>query len=164
MEEMNEVLRDVGNGTGIDGIPPSISNLLPLPLRETLLKFLRVVFDRGPYPAPWCLQLLFLIEKKGHTILDPKLRGIAVSSLAPRIYDTIITNRFNSVYQPNKEQSGFRELQGCDFQWFFVVLLLETAREEGKDLYLLLVDHEKAYYSEGHDEAQHGRHICTRCC
>ena len=37
------------------------------------------------------------------------------------------------------------EGQGCDFQWFFVVLLLEISREEGKDLYLLLVDYEKAF-------------------
>ena len=145
MDEMNEVLKDVGNGTGIDGIPPTISNLLPTSLRETLLRFLQVVFGYGPYPSPWSIQLLFPIEKKGHTVLDPKLRGIAVSSLAPRVYDTIMTNRFNSVYKPNKEQSGFRELQGCDFQWFFVVLLLETAREEQKDLYLLLVDYEKAF-------------------
>ena len=145
MDEMNKVLKDVGNGTGIDGIPPTISNLLPISLRETLLRFLQVVFGHGCYPSPWSIQLLFPMEKKGHTILDPKLRGIAVSSLAPRVYDTIITNRFNSVYKPNKERSGFRELQGCDFQWFFVVLLLETAREEQKDLYLLLVDYEKAF-------------------
>ena len=145
MEEMNKALKDIGNGTGIDGIPPTISNLIPLPLRVTLLRFMQAVFDHGPYPLPWCFQLLFPSEKKGHTILDPKLRGIAVSSLSPRIYDTIITNRFNSVYQPNREQSGFREHQGCDFQWFFVVLLLETSREEQKELYLLLVDYEKAF-------------------
>ena len=94
---------------------------------------------------PWTLQLLFPVEKKGHTILAPKLRGIAVSSLPPRIYDTIIDRRFHSWYEPNKEQSGFRILQGCLFQLFFVSLLLETARETNANLYLLLVDYEKAF-------------------
>ena len=88
---------------------------------------------------------MFPVEKKGHTILEPKLRGIAVSSLAPQIYDTIIDNRFHSWYVPNKEQSGFRVLQGCLFQLFFVSLLLENAKYLNKNLYLLLVDYEKAF-------------------
>ena len=145
MDELDKALLNVGNGTGIDGIPPIISNLFPRSFREVLLKFLQTVYEHGPYPKPWTIQLLFPVEKKGHTILEPKLRGIAVSSLAPRVYDTIINNRFYLWYIPNKEQSGFRELQGCLFQLFFVSLLLETAKHSNKDLYLLLVDYEKAF-------------------
>ena len=145
MEEVDSALRNLGNGTGIDGIPPIISNLFPKALREIILKFLQVVFSYGPYPKPWTEQLLFPVEKKGHTILEPKLRGIAISSLSPRIYDTIIDKRFHSWYVPNKEQSGFRVLQGCLFQLFFVSLLLENARYLNKNLYLLLVDYEKAF-------------------
>ena len=131
MNEVNDALRNVGNGTGIDGIPPIISNLLPTSLRENLLNFLQHIYEHGPYPKPWTEQLLFPIEKKGHSILEPKLRGIAVSSLSPRVYDTIIDNRFHSVYIPNKEQSGFREFQGCLFQLFFVSLL--TTRSSTTD-------------------------------
>ena len=145
MDEVDNALRNVGNGTGIDGVPPIISNLFPRSLREILLRFLQTVYSHGPYPKPWTIQLLFPVEKKGHTILEPKLRGIAVSSLTPRVYDTLIDRRFHSWYIPNMEQSGFRELQGCLFQLFFVSLLLETARQSKKDLYLLLVDYEKAF-------------------
>ena len=145
MDELKPVLRNVGRGIGLDGIPPVVSNLFPESLCDVILKFLRVIFDDGTYPKPWSMQLLFPIEKKGHTLSSPKLRGIAISSLLARIYDSIINNRFNSWYHPNKEQSGFRKSQGCILQLLYVSLLLELADSLQKSLYLLLIDYEKAF-------------------
>ena len=99
----------------------------------------------GNYPRNWSEQILLPIEKKGHTVSSPQLRGIAISSLLPRIYDAIIDNRFKSFYTPNKEQSGFRKSQGCILQLFYVILLLQWADKIKTNLYLLLVDYEKAF-------------------
>ena len=145
MDELKVTLRNVGRGTGLDGIPPSVCNLFPQSLCNVLLKFIQTVFSSGEYPTSWTKQVLLPIEKKGHTISSPKLRGIAISSVLPRIYDTIINNRFSSWFHPNKEQAGFRPNQGCTFQLFYVVLLIEMASYLRKDLYLLLVDYEKAF-------------------
>ena len=64
MEEIDNVLCNVGNGTGIDGIPPVVANLLPKSLREVLQIFLQIIFQQGPYPKSWTTQLLFPTEKK----------------------------------------------------------------------------------------------------
>ncbi len=144
MTELKPVLLNVGKGIGFDGIPPAICKLFPQSLCTHLLNILDQVFN-GSYPSSWMKQLLFPIEKKGHTLSTPKLRGIALSSVLPRIYDTIIDNRFSNWYTPNKEQSGFREGQGCTLQQLFLSLMLELAKESHADLYILLIDYEKAF-------------------
>ena len=93
----------------------------------------------------WSSQVLLPIEKKGHTLLDPKLRGTAISSFLPRVYDTIMDALFGSWYIPHKAQSEFRMGQGCPLQLFFVTLLIETSNSRKISLYLLLIDYEKAF-------------------
>ena len=145
IDEVQSTLRNVGRGIGLDGIPPSIGRLIPQSLCNVIQTLLQNVFDSGVYPQSWSSQVLFPIEKKGHTLSDPKLRGIAISSLLPRVYDTIIDYRFGSWYIPDKAQSGFRTGQGCSLQLFFAALLIETSNNTNKGLYLLLIDYEKAF-------------------
>ena len=57
----------------------------------------------------------------------------------------IIDEMFNMWYKPNKEQSGFRKFQGCNFQLFYVVLLLEMANYLKSNLFVILVDYDKAF-------------------
>ena len=145
MKELKDALVNVGKGIGLDGIPPIICNIFPDSLCKIILKTLQSIFDSGTYPKSWTSQLLFPIEKKDHTVSQPKLRGIAISSLFPRIYDTILNNRFNQWYHPNKAQSGYRSGQGCILQLLYVSLLLELSSHSSKCLYFLLVDYEKAF-------------------
>ena len=129
----------------MDGIPPSIGALLPESIRDKIQRLLRCIFENDVYPRDWIVQLLIPIAKKGNTLLSPQLRGIALSSFLPRIYDAFIDNRFKTWYEPNKEQSGFRKGQGCILQLFYVALIIEMAKQLKKNLYLLLVDYEKAF-------------------
>ena len=76
------------------------------------------------YPENWKSQLLLLHHKKGHTSIEPKLRGIAITPLLSCIYDSILNTRFCKWYIPNKEQVGFRKGQGCLLQIFTLYLLL----------------------------------------
>ena len=143
--EVASSLLKVGKGTGLDGLPPSTDPLFPPSLCQIITHLLYLIFNGYQYPEDWKLQLLLPLTKKGHTQASPKLRGIAISSLLPRIYDTIIDERFKAWYKPNKEQSGFRKQQGCTLQLFYVILLLEMANYLHVNLFLLLVDYEKAF-------------------
>ena len=111
----------------------------------SIFNLLQLIFNGFQHPKDWKLQLLLPLTKKGHTQTSPKLRGIAISSLLPRIYDSIIDERFKAGYKPNKEQSGFRKHQGCSPQLFYVILLLEMANHLRVNLFLLLVDYENAF-------------------
>ena len=99
----------------------------------------------GEYPNEWTKQVLNSIKKDGHTPEDPKLRGIAIGTLLCLYYDIIIDERFKSWYSPNYEQAGCRDLKGCPFQLFMMIILIHYARENGIDLYVGFMDYEKAY-------------------
>ena len=83
--------------------------------------------------------------REEHSIENPKLRGIAIGPLLSRLYDHILNIRFCDWYTPNKEQAGYRKWQGCVLQLFSLFLLIENSKRSKKDVYLGLLDFEKAF-------------------
>ena len=81
--------KEIGNDIGPDAIHPSISKLFTPSLKNALVKLLNRML-RAEYPECWKEQLLISLNKKGSTINNPKLRGIAISSLLPKIFDIIL--------------------------------------------------------------------------
>ena len=132
MEDLNYALHRLGTGSGLDSISPTIIKILPNNLLKCILQLMNNVFD-GYYPDNWNKQLLLLtFEKKGHSINEPKLRGIAIGPALSRLYDILIDNRFRTWYHPNMHQAGFREKQGCTLQIFAFLLLLDMAQKINK--------------------------------
>ena len=108
------------------------------------------------YADSWRKQLLQPLPKKGHTPTTPKLRGIAISSLLPKIYDIMLNNRLKTWYTPNKEQAGFRPKQGCLVQIFVLYLLIELANSVKSTIYIGFMDYEKAFdFTNRADIIQH---------
>ena len=60
------------------------------------------------YPECWKEQLLISLNKKGSTINNPKLCGIAISSLLPKILDIILVHGFNIWFTSNPTQAGYK--------------------------------------------------------
>ena len=137
-------IKKIGNGVSFDGISSDLLPLLPEALRECVLKLFQNVYI-GHYPRQWNRQLLKSVSKKGHSINNPKLRGIGIGPIIGRLYDIVIDERFKSWYKPNREQAGFRKLQGCILQLFALFLLLDWTTYKGCDLYIGLLDYEKAF-------------------
>ena len=144
IDEVNIAIDEIGTGTALDGLNPNIAKLFTYNLKLTLINLLNRIHGNC-YPESWKNQLLFSVAKKGHTIDDPKLRGIALSSLIPKIYDIILNNRFNKWYYPNVQQAGFRPKQGCLFQIFSIFLMIELANHNNKTIFIGFMDYEKAF-------------------
>ena len=144
MEELNKAMDEIGTGTSLDGISPDILPIIPMSLRKHIQDLFNKIFLTS-YPQAWQDQLLFPHPKKGHVLANPQLRGIAIGALLSRVYDKIMNMRFMKWYTPNKEQAGFRELMRCILQIFCLYLLMEYARENGKDLFVAFMDYEKAF-------------------
>ena len=142
-EEINDACRDIVNGVGIDGLPPALSKLLPESIRVILKTIFQRVFE-GAYPKSWENQLLFPIKKKDHSLSNPKLRGIGIGDLFSRLYDDIIYKRFSTWFTPNPEQAA-KKGQGCIFQIFALLLLIDYTKNTNKSLFIGLLDFEKAY-------------------
>ena len=142
--DLNRSIHEIGRGIGLDGLDKNIAHLFPKSLREALLQFLNLVFDTQ-YPDEWTSQILRPEVKKGHSFKTPKLRGVAISSMLPTIYDILIDNRFKPWYVINPEQAGFRELMGCLIQIFAIYLLMELAKSLGESIFIGFIDYEKAF-------------------
>ena len=135
-DEMSIAILNIGRGIGIDGLDENIARLFPKGVRDSLTQFWNTVF-RLSYPKNWTYQILRPEVKRGHTLEKPKLRGIAVSSMLPTVYDIMLDNRFKIWYKINREQTGFREGQGCLVQILAIYLL------HGETIYIGYIDYEK---------------------
>ena len=144
MEELNDAMNEIGTGTSLDGIAPDVLKIIPTSLRRHILDLFNKIFSTS-YPEAWHDQLLFPYPKKGHKVSNPQLRGIAIGALLSRVYDKILNKRFLTWYEPNKEQAGFRKFMGCLLQIFCIYLLMEYARENGKEIFAAFMDYEKAF-------------------
>ena len=143
-EELAHALKKIGNGCGLDGIPSDVVRVLPVQMHDHILRLIKDVFE-GDYPDTWRKQILNALPKDGHTSDTPKLRGTSIAPILARLYDCILTERFRSWYTPNREQAGFRTLQGCLLQLFLVILLIHYANENNLNLMVLFMDYEKAF-------------------
>ena len=142
-EELSLAIRKYGNGVSFDGLPGKVLSLLPPNLRNIILQLYDTIFKTF-YPSLWQSQLLSPIEKKGHALIDPKLRGIAVGPMFSRLYDIMVNFRMESWYSPNPEQAA-KKKQGCVVQIFGLFLMLDMAKYCGKTLFIGLLDFEKAF-------------------
>ena len=88
-------------------------------------------------------QLLLALPKKGHSISDPKLRGIGIGPGLSRVL--MMNMRFCNWYKPNIGQAGFREGQGCLVQIVTIYLLLDFSVTNNQDLFIIYMDYEKAF-------------------
>ena len=113
-------------------------------MKEIIQVLMDKVFNEK-YPNKWNNQLLNPIPKNGHTLLAPKLRGVAIGVLFSRLYDDIINGRFCNWYEPNPEQGGYRKEQGCVLILFGLLMMIHYARCTGKELFVGLLDFEKAF-------------------
>jgi hypothetical protein len=143
MDELESAILKIGTGVSLDGLPPDIAKILPKSMKEVILQLLIDVFF-NEYPSEWSKQLLHSLKKDGHTPADPKLRGIAIGLLLCRLYDIMIDERFRAWFHPNPEQASCAG-QGCLFQLFLLIMLIDYSKEKKKELFVGFMDYEKAF-------------------
>ena len=144
MDDINFALKKIGKGISLDGLSSELLLLIPENLKNCVLALFRNVFS-GFYPDQWKKQLLIPVTKKGHSLDDPKLRGVAIGPLLGRLFDIILDKKFRHWYSPNPEQAGFRQGQGCIIQLFAFFLLMDKCKLLNKTLFIGLLDYEKAF-------------------
>ena len=93
---------------------------------------------RLSYPKNWTYQILRPEVKNGHTLENPKLRGIAVSSMSSTVYDIMLDNHFKVWYKINR---GL----GCLVQILARYLLIKLAKLHGETIFIGYIDYEKAF-------------------
>lgn len=144
LSELNVAITNVSKGIGLDSIDKDICKIFPYVLRTAILNMFNHIFLNS-YPDCWSNLFLRPEIKKGHTFKKPKLRGIAISSMMPAIYDSMMNNRFQQWTPLNPEQAGFKHGQGCMLQIFSLYLLMELSRANDTSIFIGFIDYEKAF-------------------
>ena len=144
IDELNDAIQKLGSGVSVDGISPDIFKILPYDMRQLITHLMTAIFN-STYPESWRSQLLLPFPKKGHTIADPKLRGIGIGPDLSQIYDIMINQKFCNWYIPNPEQAGYRKHQGGLLHIFSIYLLLDYSAMNNIEPYILFMDYEKAF-------------------
>ncbi|CAF3000950.1 unnamed protein product [Rotaria sp. Silwood2] len=78
-------------------------------------------------------------------------RPITISSILLRLFNKIIGHRLSRLFQIDKRQMGFREINGCSFNILWLHHLLKNARLNKRELYVCFIDVAKAFDSIPHE-------------
>ena len=97
-----------GKACGMDSIPPELLKLTGI--HEILLPVLNQAFETGVVPDEWKVSGIIPIFKKGDASVCANYRGIALMSLAAKLYNRILLNRIQPHVEPllRPNQNGFR--------------------------------------------------------
>ena len=97
-----------GKACGIDSIPSELLRLTNI--QEILSLVLNQAFETAVVPEEWKVSGIVPILKKGDPSLCGNYRGIALMSLAAKLYNRILLNRIQPHIEPllRPNQNGFR--------------------------------------------------------
>jgi len=129
---------------GVDGVPPGLLKLLDDSWIINITLMFNYIFENR-YPVLWSCAKFFNIFKKGHRLLPQNYRGISILVALAKLYDMVLSKRFQLWYKPSYEQAGAQQGRGCNEQIFTVRLLIDIARKRKLTLYITFVDFQKAY-------------------
>ena len=134
---------------GLDGLMAWMI-LWPLAyLCEVLVRLFAIVWDAARVPEAWLMVLLlYMIKSKSS---DPNLissyRPLSLRSVLGKLFTRIIYRRLQlllvNVYPV--EQMGYKEWLGADVALWAVRQLFAEQLDEGKDVWMVLCDWQKAY-------------------
>ena len=96
---------------GPDGLAPGLLKHLPDDWIILLTFIYNAIFHQN-YPSAWSIAKVFTIFKKGETTDPGNYRGISVMSAIAKVYDSILSVRFNLWYKPHQEQAGAQKHRG----------------------------------------------------
>ena len=82
VKERDDVIRELGTWTSMDGILPEIYKIPPREIRTILHLLIKRTYD-AHYPE-------VAYSQKGQSVTDPKLRGIGIGPGLSRIYDMML--------------------------------------------------------------------------
>ena len=148
MEELSKALRNIKNGKscGLDNIPAEVWKLENF--NDVLLQICNSVYDGNPIEK-WRQGCLLPFPKKGDLGQTTNYRGITLTSIAAKIYNSMLLNRLRPYIDPvlRRNQNGFRQNRSTSGQILTVRRIIEGVKAKNLPAVLLFVDFSKAFDS-----------------
>ena len=148
LEELETVLAKtkLNKSAGIDEIPPEVWKYGYF--NDQLLEFCNDLFSQKPIEY-WTKGCILPFPKKGDLTVTDNYRGITLTCIAAKLYNTMIRERIqpviDEIFRPN--QNGFRKNRSTVGQIFTVRIIIEGIKEKNLVAGIIFIDFSKAFDS-----------------
>ena len=148
MDEIDKALQSTKNGkaAGLDTIPPEVWKTGKF--NDILLQFCNEVYNSNPIDF-WRKGCILPFPKKGDLSLPENYRGITLTCIAAKIYNSMLRNRIlpelDRILRPN--QNGFRPNRSTTGQILTVRRIFEGVKARNLKASIIFVDFSKAFDS-----------------
>ena len=147
-DELDKVLDKTKNnkGCGLDKVPPEVWKTKKF--NSLLLELCNAVYN-GESIEKWTEGCILPFPKKGDLGLTKNYRGITLTSIAAKIYNSLLLNRIQPHMEKllRKNQNGFRKERSTVGQILTVRRVIEEVKAKNLQAVLLFVDFSKAFDS-----------------
>ena len=152
-EEWNEVIRNLNRNkaAGVSMISYDVIKKCSGKMKNILRKFANECLKIKDIPKKWSEAVVYPIPKPGDWNLDiNKTRPITLLECPRKMIMKVLTNRLSKILSENRniiDENNYAALPGNSTQEPIHILnnIMEDARENGKELWVLLQDMSKAY-------------------
>jgi hypothetical protein len=148
MDELNQALKRIqsGKACGIDNIPAEVWKHGAF--NDILLKLCNDVYSGNPIDR-WTEGCLLPFPKKGDLGSTKNYRGITLTSIAAKIYNSMLLNRIRPHIDPvlRKNQNGFRTNRSTTGQILTIRRIIEGVKNKNLPAVLVFIDFSKAFDS-----------------
>ena len=131
---------------GLDDIPPEVWKSGEF--NDILLQLCNEVYDQNAIDK-WTEGYILPFPKKGDLGITQKYRGITLTAIAAKTYNSMLRNRIQPEIEnvPRRNQNGFRKNRSTGSQILTVRRIIEGVRARNLQAVLLFVDFSKAFDS-----------------
>lgn len=155
IDEIEEGIRKIriGKAGGADNIDPEMVKWLGKEGKKWLLEIMKEAWRTNLIPKDWEENLMVPIHKKGDEFECENYRDICLSPVAFKLYTRIVEGRLRKEIEGKleEEQSAFRRERQTMDNIFILRNLIEKRNEQGKELYIMLIDLKAAFDSIDRD-------------
>ena len=143
MEAMKSLKKNKSGGPS--GVPPGFLKLMPPRWIIFLATFFPMILMTSIYPCMWSYTKLIVLFKKGSRNVCTNYRGISLMDSLAKLFDSILSQRLERWFQPDREQAGAQKGRGCVEHLLTLRLLMDFAKHRKRKLFVVFVDFSKAY-------------------
>ena len=141
-----------GKASDSEGIAAEMLKIDCVILRDRILDLLNDVLSSRAVPDDWRRSRLVVLFKKGDPKMPSNYRPIAILPLLYKLFSRMLCSRLEEriMSQQSIDQAAYRKGYSTDDHLLTLTLLLERSSEWNAEVWLALVDFEKAFDTVEH--------------
>ena len=150
LQELTDVVQKMqcNKASGLDELVAEVIKLDDL--HPALLEILNAIYVNRSVPEEWLTAVLIPVHKKGSTSDPNNYRGIALMSVAAKVFNRLLLERLRLIIDPRlrHNQNGFRQERSTTQHVLAARRLIEEVRDSHRArLIAIFVDFSKAFDS-----------------